>query len=108
MIENAMNRDTAFPVYVRLDDGQVIRIDSIDNVLHHLEAIDIENDEYMFWDAKRQGLKLLIKNKAVIGFQNVENRLSLQQAFDHAVYWRSYSGVDAFLLKHRVHINNGA
>lgn len=40
-----------FPLYVCLDDGEVIRIENSDRILYHIEAIDIENNEYQFWDA---------------------------------------------------------
>jgi hypothetical protein len=39
-----------------------------------LKAIDIENDEYMFWDANGNGLKILIEKERVIGFANAENK----------------------------------
>lgn len=50
-----------------------------------MEAIDIENDEYMFWDANGNGLKILIEKERVIGFANAENKITLQQAFDDYV-----------------------
>lgn len=81
MIEDIMEH-VAFPIYVRLDDGEVMQIEAFDRILYHLEAIDIENDEYMFWDAGGRGLKLLIKKGRVIGFENADNRITLQQAFD--------------------------
>jgi len=77
-----MERIPAFPLYVCLDDGEVLRIESVERILYHLEAIDIENDEYMFWDANGHGLKILIENERVSGFANAENKITLQQAFD--------------------------
>jgi hypothetical protein len=77
-----MDHNIAFPVYVCLDDGQVIRIENFEKILYHLEAIDIENDEYLFWAANGQGLKVLIENNAVRGFQNADNGLSLQRAIE--------------------------
>jgi hypothetical protein len=85
MITNAMERIPAFPLYVCLDDGEVLRIESVERILYHLEAIDIENDEYMFWDANGHGLKILIEKERVIGFANAENKVTLQQAFDDYV-----------------------
>ena len=85
MIINAMERIAAFPLYVRLDDGEVLQIESIERILYHLEAIDIENDEYMFWEANGHGLKILIEEGRVIGFANAENKITLQQAFDDYV-----------------------
>jgi hypothetical protein len=80
-----MERIPAFPLYVCLDDGEVLRIESVERILYHLEAIDIENDEYMFWDANGHGLKILIEKERVIGFANAENKVTLQQAFDDYV-----------------------
>jgi hypothetical protein len=68
MITNAMKRIAAFPLYVRLDDGEVLQIEGIERILYHLEAIDIENDEYMFWEANGHGLKIFIEKGRVIGF----------------------------------------
>jgi hypothetical protein len=85
MITNAMERIPAFPLYVCVDDGEVLRIESVERILYHLEAIDIENDEYMFWDANGHGLKILIEKKRVSGFANAENKITLQQAFDDYV-----------------------
>jgi hypothetical protein len=85
MITNAMERIAAFPLYVRLDDGEVLQIESVERILYHLEAIDIENGEYMFWDAGGLGLKILIEKGRVIGFANAENKITLQRAFDEYV-----------------------
>ena len=82
MIETTMDHSVVFPINVCLDDGHVIRIESFQKILYHLEAIDIENDEYQFWDANGLGLKILIEKNAVSGFQNADNRLSFQQAVD--------------------------
>ncbi len=71
-----------FPLYARLDDGALERIEGFDRILYHLEAIDIENDEYMFWDAAGNGLKILIDKGKVSGFEKVDNKITLQQAFE--------------------------
>jgi hypothetical protein len=81
MITNAMERIPAFPIYVCLDDGTVLRIESVERILYHLEAIDIENDEYMFWDANGHGLRILFEKERVIGFTNAEHKITLQHAF---------------------------
>ena len=80
-----MERIPAFPLYVCLDDGEVLRIESVERIFYHLEAIDIENDEYMFWDANGHGLKILIERERVSGFANAETKITLQQAFDDYV-----------------------
>jgi hypothetical protein len=53
----------------------------VEKILYHLETIDIENDEYMFWDANGNSLKALIEKERVIGFANAENKITLQHAF---------------------------
>lgn len=82
MMANTMGYNAAFPIYVCLDDGAVIRIESSERILYHLEAIDIENDEYMFWDADSRGLKILITKNRVGGFEKAANKITLQQAFE--------------------------
>lgn len=77
-----MDDNVLFPLYVCLDDGEVIRIEGFRRILYHLEAIDIENDEYMFWDAAGHGLKILIKKGKVAGFEKIDNKVTLQQAFE--------------------------
>ena len=52
-----MDDKALFPLYVRLDDGEIMRIGEAGRILYHLEAIDIENDEYMFWDGCRARFK---------------------------------------------------
>jgi len=76
-----MEYEALFPLYVRLDDGALERIEGLDRILNHLEATDIENDEYMFWDAAGNGLKILIDKGKVSGFEKVGNKITLQQAF---------------------------
>jgi len=40
-----MDHNVVFPIYARLADGQVIRIESFQKILYHLEAIDIVGDK---------------------------------------------------------------
>lgn len=40
----------------------------------------------MFWDAKGSGLKVLVTKGRVSGFENVENRITLQDAFENCAY----------------------
>jgi len=77
-----MGDNVAFPFFVCLDDGEVMQIETLERILYHLEAIDIENDEYMFWDAGGRGLKIIIKQGRVSGFEKANNKVTLQQAFD--------------------------
>ena len=46
-----------FPIFVfEKDDHSMRLIESEDRILCDLEAIDIENDEYVFWDATGTGV----------------------------------------------------
>jgi uncharacterized protein (DUF2249 family) len=69
-----------FPFLVRLDDGEVMQIESYDKILYHLEAIDIENNEYLFWDAEGRGVKVVIKNSKVKEFRETDNGMTVQNA----------------------------
>jgi hypothetical protein len=88
-----MDYTAKFPLYVRLDDGEVMQIESFERILYHLEAIDIENDEYLFWDADGRGLKVLIKKGRVSGIEEASNEITLQQAFDQYVHQLAQLGV---------------
>lgn len=75
-----MDSSFEFPLYVCLDDEEVIRIESSDRILYHLEAIDIENNEYQFWDATGRPLKVVITKGRVSGLETAENKVTLPQA----------------------------
>lgn len=78
-----MDDKPLFPLYVCLDDGAVLLIENEDRILYHLEAIDIENDEYMFWDATGRAFRVLIRKGRLGGFEKTNrNKLTLQQAFE--------------------------
>jgi len=40
------------------DDKSMRLIENESRILSHLEAIDIENDEYVFWDASGEGVSV--------------------------------------------------
>lgn len=77
-----MEEKVLFPLYVRLDDGALECIEEFERILYHLETIDIENDEYMFWDAAARPLKILTEKGKVSGFEKVAHKITLQQAFE--------------------------
>jgi hypothetical protein len=50
------------PVFVRLKDcGDVVRYDSIAKMQNHFEQIDVENEEYVAWDAAGTRLKMSVQ-----------------------------------------------
>jgi len=42
------------------DDKSMRLIENESRILSHLEAIDIENDEYVFWDASGEGVSVAV------------------------------------------------
>ena len=48
-----------YPIFVlERDDHSMRLIEDESRILYHLEAIDIENGEYLFWDAKGSGVSI--------------------------------------------------
>jgi len=48
-----------FPVFVLMKDcGEISQFRSVEAMQQHLEAIDIDNKEYLAWDAKGTSLEL--------------------------------------------------
>jgi hypothetical protein len=55
-----------FPLFAfEKDDRSMLLIEKSDRLLYHLEAIDIENDEYVFWDAKGAGVCVSVTHDAI-------------------------------------------
>jgi hypothetical protein len=55
-----------YPLFVFEKDAKSLRlIEDQDRVLYHLEAIDIENDEYVFWDSTGGGVNVTVVQKKV-------------------------------------------
>ncbi|HEX5425292.1 MAG TPA: hypothetical protein VFW94_17215 [Candidatus Acidoferrales bacterium] len=47
----------------------------------HLEEFDIQNDEYLFWDATGQSVCLRTKKRKVVAIENCEGVKPLGEAF---------------------------
>jgi hypothetical protein len=72
----------SFALYVYRDGGRALRIDSFDKVLDHSEAIDIENDKYLFWGATGQRLKSSLTRERLPVLKNADNNVTLQEALE--------------------------
>lgn len=57
-----------------------MQIESYDKILYHLEAIDIANDEYLFWDAEGRAVKVVIKDSKVSELLETDNGTTVQDA----------------------------
>jgi len=56
----------AYPLFVFDKSDRAMRlIEEPERLFFHLEEIDIENDEYLFWDANGTGVRVrIIKRKS--------------------------------------------
>ena len=70
-----------YPLYVLLDDRRMTVIESPDRILYHLEAIDIENDEYLFWDSTEKAVRITIEKNKVAYVSYCDSSLALRDAF---------------------------
>jgi hypothetical protein len=51
-----------FPILILAKDcGDILKFDSIQEMQHRLEKIDVENDEYDAWDRNGMPLKLTVQ-----------------------------------------------
>ena len=71
-----------FPLFVfEKDNCSMQLIEKQEDLFHHLEEIDIENDEYLFWDTNGAGVCLQVKKRKVIAIENCEAAKPLTEAF---------------------------
>ena len=84
-----MYMDVQFPLFVfEKDDRSMYLIETPERVLYHLEAIDIENNEYLFWDSTGAGVRVLVSRGAVKQIAPCDQTISLREAFE--TYAQSY------------------
>ena len=85
---SAMVNSDSFPLYVfEKDDWSMFLVESPDDVWCHIEPIDFENDEYLFWDAHGRGVCLtlqggkLTRMATLTSIEESDNEISLNEAF---------------------------
>jgi len=72
-----------FPLFVfEKDDRSMYLIETPERVLYHLEAIDIENIEYLFWDSTGAGVRVSVARGAVKQIAPCDQTISLPAAFE--------------------------
>jgi hypothetical protein len=77
-----------FPLFVfEKDDRSMRLIENEGHLFHHLEEIDIQNGEYLFWDVDGVGVCLETNKRKIVAIKNCENGKALTEAF--AVYSQS-------------------
>jgi hypothetical protein len=77
-----------FPLFVfEKDDSSMRLVENERNLFGHLEEIDIQNSEYLFWDVSGVGVCLQINKRKIVAIENCENGKALAEAF--AAYCQS-------------------
>lgn len=73
--------NVVYPLFVLLDDRKnMLAIESPDRILYHLEAIDIENQEFLFWDATGRPIEVKVLKNTVFSVLPCIRPLSLREA----------------------------
>jgi hypothetical protein len=81
--------DAQFPLFVfEKDDCSMYLIEAPERVLYYLEAIDIENGEYLFWDSTGAGISVSVTGGVVDPIVPCDQAMTLPQAFED--YARAY------------------
>jgi hypothetical protein len=76
-----------FPLFIfEKDDCSMFLIEAPNKVLHQMEAIDIENDEYLCWDANGQAVKISVSGNRVARIEHGSSEMSLSEGLNrHSV-----------------------
>ena len=75
--------DAHFPLFAfEKDDHSMYLIETPERVLYNLEAIDIENDEYLFWDSTGASVSISVARGAVKQIAPCEQAMLLREAFE--------------------------
>jgi hypothetical protein len=70
-----------YPLFVfEKDDCSMQLVEKADELFLHLEEFDIQNDEYLFWDANGHGVCLRTKMRKVVAIENHEAVKPLHEA----------------------------
>lgn len=81
--------EVKFPLIVfETDDRSMFLIETPERLLHRLEKIDIENNEYVFWDSSGAGVCVSVAHGVKNQIAFCDNAMSVAEAFE--AYARSY------------------
>src|SRR5712692_7335285 len=70
-----------FPLFVfEKDDRSMFLVEKPDRLFYHLEMIDIENDEYVFWDLTGAGVCISVANGAIDQITRCDHSMSISDA----------------------------
>jgi len=75
--------DVKFPLFAfEKDDRSMYLVESPERLLYHLEAIDIENGEYLFWDSTGKGVCVSVTRGVTEQVAFGDQAMTLPQAFE--------------------------
>jgi hypothetical protein len=76
-----MADSVSFPLFAfEKDDCSMFLVEGPDKVLYHMEPIDIENAEYLFWDSNGRGVQISVVGKYVSAIDHAAVEISLSDA----------------------------
>jgi hypothetical protein len=71
-----------FPLFVfEKDECSMYLIEKPERLFYHLEAVDIEDDEYVFWDATGAGACVSVAHNVIDQITRCDRTMSLEDAF---------------------------
>lgn len=71
-----------YPLFVfEKDDSSMRLVENESRILYHMEAIDIENDEYVFWDANGAGVSVAVTPTTIFKTRKLERVISSPPVF---------------------------
>ena len=71
-----------YPLFAFEKDNASMRlVEKPDELFYHLEEIDIENDEYLFWDANGAGVRVRVDNRKNAAVEQAQTGKRLRDAF---------------------------
>jgi len=77
-----MEASVPFPLYAfEKDDNSIRLIENPDRILYDMEAIDIENEEYLFWDAVAKPVRIAVERHQVVTIEHCPEIMTLHEAF---------------------------
>ena len=83
----------ALPVFVvARDSGEVMKFDSVYDMQHRLERIDIENSEYVAWDSHGRPLRLSVQKPVWLKIGLRLSSISRQGLAERAVEMGPWTG----------------
>src|SRR5271154_3987476 len=81
--------EAQFPLFLfEKDDRSMYLIETPGGILYYADTIDIENNEYLFWDSTGAGVRISVTPSAVKRIELGDQTMSLREAFGR--YAESY------------------